>query len=728
MPYRPFRPGDVVRVIAKCPERIPGEFENSWVGPGCASHNGLKMEDWLPGGPQHDEHLVVSNTNQHGVRFVNRAGNGWGWPPASLMLVRPELAVGDRVRVMRKPDASELASDAYFNMWTPTMDTFLPGGGFHDVYEVLTIGDTGVRLGRTPEHLLAAGDTAPFVNYAFPAGALRVERPTLALTNSVMLIERVPLEAIHELIQARPELAIPALARQLTTLERDRIRRRFKDQVNLGNHSPYRQGRYPAYWAARQIVVKAMRAHGAYLAETINALRKGTLDSSDVDTSELVDALNAIRTRGRPGGTETVLDQLEDAGYDHSYYVGICDDCGAHYDAEDCDSWRDVLGGRRVCEDCAGSSYRYSERMDEYIPESDAHPVYYSVQAWRNEDAGDYTTNDYGRRHLNGNDSVGFFSDVDDWYTAHGEYYGTDDDDDGRDGLRDYHNSSRHFEEQVRTPALGPALGVELEVYAQDSRRGTVREIRESFPDLILERDGSLDEDQGFEIVTQPMGVPEWEDYAKRLLSHLQDCNVVAYNDPAGDGYGIHVNIHRRHFSPLAEARIMMMMCSEENASFVRAVAQREAIYRGDVDIGQYESDNLTVGSLGSLRPRPHPEHAQRKIYGRGKYAPVNWQDNIAEFRIFQSTLSLDSFMKNLEFVWALHAWTKPESATGSSFDHKDFVRWLNTSARRRQYPHLVKYLSRKSFKIKGGRMIVSGWHSLMAKPDEETFVESLAA
>ena len=86
-----------------------------------------------------------------------------------------------------------------------------------------------------------------------------------------------------------------------------------------------------------------------------------------------------------------------------------------------------------------------------------------------------------------------------------------------------------------------PCLGVELEVCvdSSDNERGpALAQIRQTFPDLIMERDGSLDEDYGFEVVTNPLGRAEWQDYAPRLLDTLKDAGCYGYNNPAGEGYG----------------------------------------------------------------------------------------------------------------------------------------------------------------------------------------------
>jgi hypothetical protein len=174
-----------------------------------------------------------------------------------------------------------------------------------------------------------------------------------------------------------------------------------------------------------------------------------------------------------------------------------------------------------------------------------------------------------------------------------------------------------------------------------------------------------------------------------------------------------------------------MRLSAKENANFVRAIAQRNQIYNSRHGVGMGETDNIKVRNISTefiTRRDTNGVAVGRKIYGRGKYCPVNWKASLAEFRIFQSTTNEMTFVKNLEFVWALQAWTKPEAATGSSFNHLDFINWLNEPAQRKEFPNLVAFLSKKVFYGTNCPPIISSWHSLMRKPDEGEAVESMAA
>ncbi|MDP3308281.1 hypothetical protein [Methylotenera sp.] len=348
--------------------------------------------------------------------------------------------------------------------------------------------------------------------------------------------------------------------------------------------------------------------------------------------------------------------------------------------------------GSIVCRSCLEDHYNHSDCMDTYLSSDAAREVYDSAYALRREQQDDYCTHSWGRSNLRTWDGL-FVT-----QNAYDELYDEDRDEDDEDrdedndGLVDYHSSFRNFREQNSTPAV-PALGVELEVYAED-RGDCVESVKNEMPnDWIFERDASLCESYGFEIISQPYGPTEWAEHAVNLLRTLNNNDACGYSGDAGSGYGIHINVHRRNLSPLQEARLMMFLLVDSNREFVKSIAQRDQIYGSSLhQIGSIMAP--TIAKIGGLHTR-----TKRKPQGLGKYCPLNLNNDIAEFRLFQSTLYLPSFMKNLEFVWALVEWTNVRATTGTSTDHMQFVMWLGaTSERIQRYPHLVAYLRKPSF------------------------------
>lgn len=389
-----------------------------------------------------------------------------------------------------------------------------------------------------------------------------------------------------------------------------------------------------------------------------------------------------------------------------------CDLCGKYELRDNATPYESRDDSGVACSDCVEDSDNivWSEAQDCYLLASDARPYYTSVRSFRNGTADDWVLPGYARSHMDCReceDEPGF-CDADVYYDVYGSDEDEEEEEEDDDGLASYHGSCRasFFKERNANPTH-PPLGVELEVYAED-RADAVADLRNTL-DWIYERDGSLDDDHGFEIVSPPMGYDEWlhpeTGDAHTLLSACRDAGVVGYNATNGM-YGIHINVHRRFLSPLQEARIMMFMCAQENLDLVRAVAQRRAVYGSpQIDMGSLEQDRQKIHLIGGLNHGTRQRgRREKKIYGVGKYSPINWKENIAEIRVFQSTTNPASFKKNLEFVWALIDWTKPIAATGASWHHADFVAWLAANhAARKMYPNLTQYLTREKYVVKGG-------------------------
>lgn len=307
-----------------------------------------------------------------------------------------------------------------------------------------------------------------------------------------------------------------------------------------------------------------------------------------------------------------------------------------------------------------------------------------------------------------------------------------DDEDSSRDGLSGYHDADRSWRTYNKEPAYpfadAPPMGVEIEVFNDDNRAHAVMELRElantedSPSQLILEEDGSLDSSYGFEVITDPMGLHEWQKYGPALLKTMKDTKTVGW-DARNGRYGIHITISRHYLSPLQEARMMMFMAATDNYEFIRAMAQRPDIYSPRLSIGQLSPTEQSItrinGANNSFRQLYNGRSSkyQKKIAGVGKYAPINFKDKLAEIRIFQSTTHPQSFLKNLEFVSALVEWTSTAAATGSKWYYLEFLEWLRRRPlTRKHYPNLVGYLEREYHPVKGEGQVRNKWRTMVPR------------
>jgi hypothetical protein len=458
---------------------------------------------------------------------------------------------------------------------------------------------------------------------------------------------------------------------------------------------------------------------GQLIAKAIAYYRKGKEIDADI-VDDVVNALNNVRIGSEK--RSRVFNKLNLQDYDRF----VCPDCGY---IDHTDEAHSTLNEDIICSSCI-DNYYWSNHHETYIPSDDARPLYLSRNAYNRESADDWLSYDCDYSRYMYED--GAYFDEDTYYLLFEN--SEDEPDEDYDGLHDYHGAYRDFVEQWTDKRFIP-LGVEIEVYSHD-RYDVVSSLRDKFPELYLERDGSLDDDHGFEIITQPYGKTEWAEFAPRLLNHLLERKVLGYNHPDDNSYGIHISMNREYLSPLQEARMSLFLTAEENIGFVKAIAQRNAIYGGEASMhmGSLAKHDQTIRKCGGLDYNSRA--GKKKINGMGKYSPLNLKHSIAECRIFQSTLHPQSFMKNLEFMWALAEWTSTKSATGSSWLHTDFVKWLAARPNVEvDYGYLTAYLRRPKYVVKRGRgAIANTWLENLphittkSQPTEDIIEEALAA
>jgi uncharacterized CHY-type Zn-finger protein len=222
-------------------------------------------------------------------------------------------------------------------------------------------------------------------------------------------------------------------------------------------------------------------------------------------------------------------------------------------------------------------------------------------------------------------------------------------------------------------------FGIELEVEGRDADNGV--ELCESiFPDqyVVYKEDGSLN-DGGFEIVTRP-DAPEVH---KRIFSEfLSDPrvrrNLTSWNS---GNCGVHIHVSRKPLSALWIGRILVMINSPSMRSIVAKVSGRY-----NTNYAEIRTKKLTNG---------------KKTGVERKYDAVNNSPReTIEFRLFRGTLIRESFIRYIEFVEAVLAFTSP--ATTSNRDVAEPEKFLDfVSKRRKDYKELFAFLKKKDFYTK---------------------------
>ena len=465
-------------------------------------------------------------------------------------------------------------------------------------------------------------------------------------------------------------------------------------------------------------LAEAVLALVGYINENATALFAGVFDFNSRESRDNV--------------WNTLPDKFKETMYAHAYVY--CGDCGRYVPIISAVHARHTA--RSICSLC---SRRYSlSRVMNSLILNDTAKTYYATMSDFTLGNRDIIDSEYARRNVSSftwlprrQVWVHVFSGImDEGYDPRQlDITPTD----GRDGLMGYHHTNRTFipvNKVVNYPFTNaPPLGLELEVYAP-KRAATVAALRkfaqtdQCIGRLALEHDSSLDSIHGFEIISDPMGYTEWKEFTPRLLSILHEYKCLAYK--AEGDYGIHLTMARSYLSPLQEARMIMFMVNAVNQPFIRAIAQRHAIYHGNMglELANTAAASLKISRLGSIAHNrgeiPRDDSLRHKIVGVGKYAPINFKPYLAETRIFRATTHPESFMKNIEWMYALVEWVRAPS--GHTWKYLDFVEWLGKRPHTfKDYPNLVNYLRRPSFGIRGtAERITNTWAHHLPKTKEE--------
>lgn len=221
------------------------------------------------------------------------------------------------------------------------------------------------------------------------------------------------------------------------------------------------------------------------------------------------------------------------------------------------------------------------------------------------------------------------------------------------DGVAGYHELHRPWKHKSHPPS---AIGVELETYADDAMEHAEMAMAIG---LLAERDGSLDDTHGVEIVGPPMLMGEYLITASPWHKLFSKSEFKAWD--AGTGYGMHVNLNREGMTKIHQCRFVRFI--HDNKPFCEHIAGRKENHWA-----QYSKKTLAC-------------------YRRDgeKYEAAAMREGRIEVRIFRATRKVESFLKNIEFVDAVREFTQETRCDYSLFEFLQFVKtrssWLNLSA-----------------------------------------------
>jgi hypothetical protein len=207
---------------------------------------------------------------------------------------------------------------------------------------------------------------------------------------------------------------------------------------------------------------------------------------------------------------------------------------------------------------------------------------------------------------------------------------------------------------------------------------------------FYFERDGSLGA-PGIEMITQPMSLELHNKFWSKMLPRIRR-RFCGWNTTISghSNYGIHLTFAMDSYGPLHVARLGKFLERRDNGVLVQAIAQRGVLYGTSSFIC---AENKTLNNIFTIN--------DGKLTGSiTRSQPVNVKGSLVEIRMFKTSLNQQSFMKNLEFLYAFKEWC---NETSYSIHYMDFINWMLASplSRYTKYPNLYNYLCRPKFPVK---------------------------
>lgn len=250
------------------------------------------------------------------------------------------------------------------------------------------------------------------------------------------------------------------------------------------------------------------------------------------------------------------------------------------------------------------------------------------------------------------------------WSDDAGNWRNDDPEDDEDCAIPAYHDADRPWSLSAARQACIAYYGLEIELCFDDEheRLGFYEEVGFPTTELTAERDGSLDEDEGLEVITRPLTLAELQAPRNPLAKAMESARDYGAAAPSPVGYGVHVTTNAQRLARDHRRRLV-------DATYdMRALTEFVAGRKCNHDYYSYNKAGRTAE----------------------KYTAVNERsDGSFEFRVFQGTPEWDVLLSYVEYVDALTEWTRnPANPTQGPVGQALFRAWVHAIGR---YPALSR-------------------------------------
>lgn len=254
----------------------------------------------------------------------------------------------------------------------------------------------------------------------------------------------------------------------------------------------------------------------------------------------------------------------------------------------------------------------------------------------------------------------GYWSDDD----GHWRYGDPDEDDDGN-AIPAYHQADRAWSVATARVAAIAYYGLEIELCFENEHDRLDYYEEMGFPtgDLAAERDGSLDEEEGLEVISRPFTLFELRQPRNPLQRAMELAERYEVVSPCPTGYGVHVTTNAQRLGRDHRRRL--------------------------VD-ATYDMRPLTEFVAGRKNDADYYNYGNKVSRGGCKYTAINERsDGSFEFRVFRGTAQWSVLLSYVEFVDALTEWTRnPANPTHGPIGQALFRAWVHATGR---YPALSR-------------------------------------
>tara|TARA_Y100001973_G_C5196596_1_gene334685 strand:+ start:554 stop:2086 length:1533 start_codon:yes stop_codon:yes gene_type:complete len=195
-------------------------------------------------------------------------------------------------------------------------------------------------------------------------------------------------------------------------------------------------------------------------------------------------------------------------------------------------------------------------------------------------------------------------------------------------------------------------FGVELEVEcsnsrAKDSKAAQINDYANNGvvgQRCFFERDSSLN--NGFEIITQPMGLDKHREFWKWLDNPDLIKNIRSHDT---DTCGLHIHVSKKRLTKLQISKVIQFLNNPSNYRPITKIARRNSERWGSINTKKKLKDALQ-----------NPKRYDALNITTGK---------TIEFRLFRGSLKYNTVVASIEFVNAITLFSSPTIQTITSFD-----------------------------------------------------------